>query len=217
MTQTQNLEQTTQTLVFGVFEPVQRGMEAIDRLVDAGFDVSRVGGLMSDRTAERHFSLFDVHEHAGSFAPLGANVSRFSQTLKPIAALGEPGSGLVGTGPLVAVLTGAGLGTRGGIEDALEALGVAPETASEIRTGLLGGSMIVGVVAERERVGAAEAALRGGARLLRAWLTHPVPEAGTLIETPEAPAGEQRARYEPRLDWGQDATGQKTASTKFRS
>lgn len=63
----------------------------------------------------------------------------------------------------------------------------------------------------------AQAALTKSARQLRLELDRPLPETERVISPPEAPAGDQRARYEPRLDVSGDISGHRTISTKFKS
>ncbi len=129
-------------LFVGVFDTVQETASAVDRLVGAGFDQLALGLLMSDRTAQRHFGPPGPRNPLG-VAGHGANVSRLSHRLKPVAALGTPGAGLVAAGPIEGVLVAAGLGTRAGLEAALQTLGTDEASARDVVRRVRNGAALV--------------------------------------------------------------------------
>lgn len=133
---------STLDLLVGVFDTVQETASAVDRLIDAGVDQQALGLLMSDRTAQRHFGPPSPRNPLG-VAGHGANVSRLSYRLKPVAALGTPGAGLVAAGPIEGVLIAAGLGTRAGLELALKTLGTDDESARDVVRRVKNGATLV--------------------------------------------------------------------------
>lgn len=207
---------TGESLLAGVFESVQHAAEVIDGLLQAGFDQSRIGVLTSDRTAERDFGPPNIRRELGSASPFSPDVSRLAMGLKPIAALGTPGTGLVATGPLAAMLVAVGLASSTGLEHALEKLDITDLDAREAARRVKNGAVLVSAPAlDPDGLARAAEVMRGLASMaLQLHLDQPLPSTGVMAE-PEASAAEQRARYAPVIEFGQqEVTGGGIASRK---
>ena len=188
-------QSTGGSLMAGVFASVQHAAHAIDGLLATGADQAKLGVLMSDRTAQRHFEPPNVRNELGSASAFSADVNRIAAALSPMAALGTAGSGLVAAGPLAASLVAAGLGSRAGLERALLALDIAPDQARDVARRVKNGSVLVGVLMEEsdtaERL--TTLMLNETSLPLELHLNRPLTYA-TLVTRPQAPA--ERLRHE---------------------
>lgn len=101
----------------------EQARDVIELLQHLGRGPDEVSLLMTDRTAEREFSL---EARAGSDIPLPLNEGgeRLARALHPLAALGGPGSGLVGVGAGLEYLHGVGLGSYRDLPTTLAACSV---------------------------------------------------------------------------------------------
>lgn len=207
-----------ESLTAGVFESVQRAANAIDGLAGVGLAPGALGAVMSDRTAERHFGPANARQELGAGGTFGANVNRVAASLSPMAALGTPGAGLVATGPLAAALVGAGLGSRSGLEHALAQLGVALDQAREVARRVKNGAVLVSVPVDGgTQSESCSAPIRGDSSMtLQLHLTRPLSNT-TVVTRPRAPAGEQRARYEPVVESPEPARGSRVGANKLGS
>ena len=190
-------------LFVGVFDTVQATASAVDRLVDAGFDQQALGLLMSDRTAQRHFGPPSPRNPLG-VAGHGANVSRLSYRLKPVAALGTPGAGLVAAGPIEGVLVAAGLGTRAGLEVALKTLGTDEEAARDVARRVKNGAALVSVpVGFNGKAVRPEELLQGSKAAALELHLEGLPEQPPQLLRSQSPAGREDPRYAMGLDLAQ--------------
>lgn len=185
------------TLMGGVFEAIQHAATVVDRVLDAGLESSRLGMLMSDRTAERHFGPPNARNELGAAGTYSVHVNRLALNLKPMAALGTPGSGLVAAGPLAAALVSAGLGSSSGLEAALTELGLDQARAGDIARRVKNGAVVVAVQPGSSELASRLAPLLAheGAVSFELPLEHPL-VATAVVTRPQAPPGAQRARYD---------------------
>jgi hypothetical protein len=199
---------SAEALVLGVFEAVQQAASVVDRLLDAGLEHALLSLLLSDRTAERHLGPPDVRNALGATGTYSANFNQLAVNLSPMAALGTPGSGMVATGPLPAALVTAGLGSIHGLEQALSALGVEPDTAREVARRVKNGAALVGVRVTEAPAAERWASLIRHESVLSVQLQVNRPTAHAAVVTrPIAPVGDQRARYEPLIETAEEARG----------
>jgi hypothetical protein len=130
------LEPRMQTQAY-VFEQARDVIELLQTL--GAQDVSLV---MTDRTAEKEFSL---ESRVGSELPipLSDGGERLARALHPLAALGAPGSGLVGAGSMLAYLHGAGLGSYRDLPAALSACSVGGEDVRAVVQAMRNGGVLM--------------------------------------------------------------------------
>jgi len=145
---------------------------------------------MSDRTAQREFAADATGDGASPL--LEPPLSLLSRQLHALAALGGPGTGLVGAGPALGSLHGLGLGSDKDLGECLMACGVGRETVEAITSTLRNGGLLAFISEERERELLAE---RG--QLIALELPEHVHPANPPVIAPAAPVSEQRAAYEP--------------------
>jgi hypothetical protein len=147
--------------------------------------------IMSDRTAQRDFALDPVAGEITTSA-LEPPLSLVSRQLHALAALGGPGTGLVGAGPTLGLLHRLGLGSDKDLAQCLTACGVSNERVETVTSTLRNGGVLAFVTEESER------------ELLRERgeeLAFEVPEAAhpanAPVIAPQAPIAEQHAIYNP--------------------
>lgn len=185
------------SLVLGLFDSVQRAAGVLDSLIGAGMSVEALGVLMSDRAAERAFGRPEVRDAAGATSAFSGHVHRIAGSLKPMAALSTAGAGLVAAGPLAPALVSAGLGSRGGLDRALEELGIASD-APEVARKVKNGAVLVSLVAEDDD--APVEPIPGESTMFwRVPLTAPLATPAVIVQ-PLAGAGDQSARYTPVIE-----------------
>jgi hypothetical protein len=127
--------------VYGIFESEERAADALRLLVDAGFPVAEISGLM----------------HAGE------QIEELSVDGKTAVARGvlAPAAGILAVGPLVAALQGAAIGGAAGVGfGGLAGLGFWREEIDFIDRHVKQGDVLIGVETIAEREDQAEKALR---------------------------------------------------------
>jgi hypothetical protein len=153
-------------------------------------DWSELTLIMSDRTAQREFAAGATGDGASPL--LEPPLSLLSRQLHALAALGGPGTGLVGAGPALGSLHGLGLGSDKDLGECLTACGVSGEIVEATMSTLRNGGLLAFISEERERELLAE---RG--QLLAFELPESVHPAHAPVVAPAAPVSEQRATYQP--------------------
>jgi hypothetical protein len=191
-------ESLDQRLTVAVFEAVAQAGTVVDRLLDGGLPRTTLGMLMTDRTAERHFAPPNADRAQAAQAAYSPHFLQLARSLAPIGGLGMSGSGLLGVGSLPAALVSAGLGSAGGLQQALVNLGVDAVHAEEVARRVKNGAVLLSAAPE----GSTDAVrstplLRHEAALSVQLNLSASSRAPTLITPPEAPLGEQRAGYAP--------------------
>jgi uncharacterized protein (TIGR02271 family) len=144
--------------VVGVFEDSGRAEQALQDLIDAGFERNDVSVIARGSEGEAG----EVHEttHEGSRAGtgaatgagIGAAIGGAGGLLAGLGLLAIPGFGpIIAAGPIVAALTGAGVGAAaGGLAGALIGLGIPKEEAETYAEAVRRGGHLVIVNAAGE-------------------------------------------------------------------
>jgi hypothetical protein len=138
------------TAVFAIFDSRSGIEQAVDRLKSSGFRQSDISVLLPDRESNQNFA----HEK-GSKAPEGATAGASSGLaiggilgwLAGIGSLAIPGVGpFVAAGPIIAAITGAGIGgTIGGLTGALIGFGIPEYEAKRFENSVRQGGMLLSV------------------------------------------------------------------------
>jgi hypothetical protein len=172
------------TVAAAVFADYQRAIAALNRLVTVA-DAEHLSLVMADREAERHFSAA-ARTKIGVPLPLDEAAQPVVQGLRPLAALGTRGTGLVASGPMVSILVGAGVGAGLGLRRGLSGLGVEPERVEQVFAKVRNGALILAVQGvDDETLARAERVLaEGSAVQLKLTVEH----EGTAKPTLQAPA-----------------------------
>jgi hypothetical protein len=145
--------------------------------------------IMSDRTAQRDF----VPDGAEGTAPASESpISTVSRQLHPLAALGAPGTGLVGVGPALDSLHGLGLGSDKDFGGCLATCGVSDEQVETVTSTLRNGGLLAFVTEE-----AARELLRERGQELAFELPEHVHPVHAPVIAPAAPVSDQDATYKP--------------------
>lgn len=140
--------------LYGIYESEERAADALRLLVDAGFPVAEISGLMHDGKQIEELSV-DGKTAVARGAVVGAVLGALG------GAVLAPAAGLLAVGPLVAALQGAAIGGSAGVGfGALAGLGFWREEIDFIDRHLKQGDVIIGVDTIAERKGHAEKALR---------------------------------------------------------
>jgi hypothetical protein len=121
--------------VTGIFNKPDQAKEAFVELEEHGFNKERISVLMSDQTKGKAFTI-EKGNKAGEGAAIGASLTGLAAAIAAgLAAVGSltiPGLSLVAVGPIVAALTGAGIGAAaGGLIGSLIGLGI-PEYEAKL-------------------------------------------------------------------------------------
>lgn len=147
---------TSSKTVVGVFDQVADANRVVSELENAGFsrdDISVVAnkntagvGSASD-TTDATIETSDAGSHVASDAGIGAALGGVGGLLLSFAGLAIPGIGpILAIGPIVAALSGAGIGAvAGGIVGALTESGVPEEEAHHYAEGVRRGHCLVTV------------------------------------------------------------------------
>jgi hypothetical protein len=118
---------------------------AVDQLAQAGFARDEITVAMSEETHEREFGTSPSTRSGARLTPSSGGV--LSAIVAGLAPFSTPGGAALRVGgPLQSSLVRAGA-----LSVALFAVGVVEPEASAVRNGLLNGSIVVGVHADRER------------------------------------------------------------------
>ena len=138
------------TAVFGIYSTRAQVEQAVDQLREAGFRPTDVSVLFPENVGTKEFA-HEKHtkapEGAAAGATSGALLGGTLGWLVGIGALAIPGLGpFIAAGPIVALLSGVGVGaTVGGIAGALVGMGI-PEYEAKRYEGLIkGGGILLSV------------------------------------------------------------------------
>jgi hypothetical protein len=129
------------TAVFGIYSTRAQVENAVDRLRAAGFRPTDISALFPENIGTKEFA-HEKHtkapEGAAAGATSGAVIGGTLGWLAGIGALAIPGVGpFIAAGPIVALLSGVGVGaTVGGIAGALIGMGI-PEYEAKRYEGLI--------------------------------------------------------------------------------
>lgn len=178
-----------------VFEQARDVIEWLQGVEQAPQDLSL---LMTDRTAEKEFS---VQSRVGSEIPIPlSNVGeRLARALHPLAALGSPGSGLVGVGGTLEYLHGAGLGSYRDLPAALAVCSLDPDEVQAVVQALRNGGVLM-MGGEDQSTGS----LKSRARELTLRFPEGAHPSSPPILAPATPAGEQHPQLTPAITPGGD-------------
>jgi hypothetical protein len=153
--------------IAGMFSNRAEASKAVGELVHRGFDPSDISMLMSEVTRKQHFHKESHGEEAAkggiTGAAVGGTLGAILAGLTAIGSLTVPGVGLLAAGPIVAALTGAGLGAAvGGLSGALIKAGFSDRDARHYEEQIRKGSivLIVRTDSEDELLAANEILLR---------------------------------------------------------
>lgn len=153
--------------VVGLFDDLTEARDAVDELVDAGFDRNDISLIASDQdqtystylnrdvdTIDNELAAEQGAEGAVAGALTGGAIGGLAGVLLGLGAFAIPGIGpIVAAGPIVAGLTGAGIGAVvGGLTGALVSWGIPEEEAGYYAEGIRRGGTLVGVKTPEERV-----------------------------------------------------------------
>lgn len=161
--------------IAGIFDSQFSADQAVATLMEEGFARDDISLIMSDKTRDTLFSSTDdeasrVAKGGVLGAALGGVIGALVAGLTTVGALIVPGGSLLAVGPVVAVLTGAGLGgTVGGLSGALIEAGFAADEANMYEDELKRGKAIVIVhVADDKKAPVAEFALKHSGAVTKA-------------------------------------------------
>lgn len=134
--------------IAGIFRDPHQAHMAIAALLDRGFSNNDISMIMSDRTQKRHFINKDyVTEMAKGGATGGAAGVVLGGLIAGLTAIGSltvPGLGLLATGPIVAMLSGAGAGAAvGGLGGALIKASVSAANAKRYEEEINNGNIVL--------------------------------------------------------------------------
>lgn len=140
----------SKTATFGIFHSRVSVDSAVESLRRAGFSMSDVSVLMSDKTSTQEFA-HEKHtkapEGAATGASTGAVLGGALGWAVGIGALAIPGVGpLVAAGPIMAALAGAGIGgTVGGLSGAIIGFGIPEYEAKRYEGAVKDGGTLLSV------------------------------------------------------------------------
>jgi hypothetical protein len=194
-----------------LLDSVQRAAPLLDALIAQGHPRSELGILMTDRAAERAFGRAEVRDSTGAGSVFSGDVHALAAELKPLAPLGTVGAGLVATGPLAALVVSAGIGSRAGLEQALDELGLTADGADVARR-VSQGAVLVSASAPSDSEVQQTLATQS-ARFWRVPLTVPLTRSAVVSE-PLAPAPDRSARYRPVIESPDEARRSSIGATK---
>jgi uncharacterized protein (TIGR02271 family) len=146
--------------VVALYDDMQRAREAVQDLVNRGFNREDISLVASDERGEyrqhvqgREGDAGDVVGDAGKGAGIGAVLGGLAGLVVGLGALTIPGLGpLIAAGPIASALAGAGVGAAaGGLVGALTNLGVPEDEAEHYAEGVRRGGILVTVQAPNER------------------------------------------------------------------
>jgi len=158
--------------VTGIFNNRSEAETAITELFNAGFDKDDISLIITDSTRDKLISdrVKTVEGDEGSRAAkggvagavMGGTLGAILAGLTAVGTVVIPGAGLLVVGPIIAVLSGAGVGaTVGGLTGALVGAGYPNDEATRYEEAIKAGKVLVIVHVEDEsRAPMARAALR---------------------------------------------------------
>jgi len=200
--------------ILGLFGSVQLGAAAIDALLASGKARDGIGWLMTDRAAERALGRPEVRDRAGAVATFSGAVQAIAAELRPLTPLATRGAGLLATSPLGSLLVSAGLGSRGGLEEALQELGLAGDSR-EVGRRINNGAVLISV-APGEREPAVQAFTEQSLLFWRVPVTR-APSRSAVVTEPLAPAPGRDARYRPVIESPDEAMRSSVGASKHGS
>jgi hypothetical protein len=198
-------------LTLALLDSVQHAAPVLDALVAGGHPQSGLGLLMTDRAAERAFGRAEVRDSSGAGSVFSGEVHSLAAQLKPLAPLGTLGAGLVAAGPLAALVVSAGLGSRAGLEQALEELGLTAD-ASDLSRRVSQGAVLISASAPGDS-SVQQTLATQSVLFWRVPLTAPLTRSAVVSE-PLAPAPDRSARYRPVIESPDDARRSSVGATK---
>jgi hypothetical protein len=148
--------------VYGIYASEERAADALSLLVDAGFPVADISGLMHAGEQIEELSV-DGKTGAARGAVVGAALGALG------GAVLAPVAGILAAGPLVAALQGAAIGGAAGVGfGGIAGLGFWREEIDFVDRHLKQGDVLIGVETITEREDQAKKALReASARAVR--------------------------------------------------
>jgi len=161
--------------VAGIFDSRIVADTAVAELLDVGFTKDNISLIMSEQTKKTFFSSTDDEANrtakgATTGAVLGGALGALVAGLTVAGTLVTSGGALLLSGPIVAVLSGAGAGgVVGGLAGALTRAGFAADEASRFEEEIKRGKAVVVVHADtEEKVSRAKVALQHCGAMLKA-------------------------------------------------
>ena len=155
---------TASKTVVGVFDNMTDAENSVRELVNAGFSREHISVVASQNTSGQDATIgpgteaatpaaADATAHVASDAGIGAALGGVGGLLLSFAGLAVPGVGpVLAVGPIVAALSGAGVGAvAGGIIGALTESGIPEEEAHQYAEGVRRGHVLVTVRTDEER------------------------------------------------------------------
>jgi hypothetical protein len=135
--------------VIGIFDHATDAAVTVDRLVERGIAPSRISVAATESTARESLGFDKDRKGAEGTAwggGVGAAAGALLAGLTSVGAIASGGAGLLVTGPLVAIFTGAGAGgAAGGILGGLIGLGFSEEKVEYFEDRLGKGAAMVAV------------------------------------------------------------------------
>lgn len=152
-----HLEVSTMKNIAGIFSSRAEASKAVGELIHRGFNPSDISLLMSEETRKQQFhgKDSDKTEEAArggvSGALVGGTLGAILAGLTAIGSLTIPGVGLLAAGPIVAALSGAGIGAAvGGLTGALINAGFSERDARHFEEQIRKGGVVLVVQTDRE-------------------------------------------------------------------
>jgi hypothetical protein len=174
-----------------VFDQARDVIEWLQAFGGAPPDVSL---LMTDRTAGKEFSL-EARAASETALPLSEGGEQLARALHPLAALGAPGSGLVGVGATLQYLHGAGLGSHRDLPKTLAACSVSADDVKAAVHALLNGGVLMIDSGGSENTASVESRTR---KLTLRFPDRAQPVQPPIV-APVGPAVEQHAPLRPAV------------------
>jgi len=161
--------------VAGIFDNKIVADTAVAQLLDVGFTKDDISLIMSEETKKTFFSSTDDEANrtakgAAAGATLGGALGALIAGLTVAGSIVTSGGALLLSGPIVAVLAGAGVGgVAGGLAGALVRAGFAADEANRYEEEIKRGKAVVVVHAENDgKESLAKMALRNSGAMLKA-------------------------------------------------
>jgi hypothetical protein len=172
----------------------EQARDVIEWLLTSESAAPGVSLLMTDRTAQKEFSI-EARVDSEVPLPLNQGGEQLARALHPLAALGAPGTGLVGAGATLQYLHGAGLGSHRDLPQTLAVCSVSREDVQATVQALRNG----GVIMLRGDTDGEASAIEQRARKLTLRFPEGAQPTQPPIIAPAAPAGEQHAELTPAI------------------
>jgi hypothetical protein len=161
--------------VAGIFDTTIAADRAVAFLMDEGFNKEEISLVMTEKA---HHKLFDrtddeasrVTKGGAAGAVIGGALGALIAGLTTVGVILIPGSGLMAVGPVVAALSGAGVGAvAGGLSGALIRAGFAADDANRFEEEVkLGKTVVIVHAANDNRAAIATSALKDSGAVLEA-------------------------------------------------